>query len=179
MLRLILTVGLLAGADAGFGRKKEKDGASRMGEELNAEAEQNSGEGQTGNAREWELENMERHKTGELNSAELGMANMQQALKDPSVLAETMKMMQDPEAQRKMKEMMSDPTFQAQAQQAMAAMKQSGGLHAGSNVATPSSPNASLGLGALARTRSPGPPRVGSIRPLSPRAISSRVALIS
>ena len=43
-------------------------------------------------------------------------------------MAETMKMMQDPEAQRKIKEMMADPTFQAQAQQAMAAMKQSGGL---------------------------------------------------
>ena len=128
MLRLILTLSLLAGADAGFGRKKEKDGATRMGEELNAEAEQNSGEAPAGNAREWELENAARHKTGELNSAELGMANMQQAMKDPSVMAETMKMMQDPEAQRKIKEMMADPTFQAQAQQAMAAMKQSGGM---------------------------------------------------
>merc|ERR1719483_2027103 len=102
-----------------------------MGEELNAEAEQNSGEAPAGNAREWELENAARHKTGELNSAELGMANMQQAMKDPSVMAETMKMMQDPEAQRKIKEMMADPTFQAQAQQAMAAMKQGGGLQAG------------------------------------------------
>eukprot|EP00964_Phaeocystis_antarctica_P003731 scaffold2016_cov63-Phaeocystis_antarctica.AAC.2 len=128
MLRLILTLSLLAGADAAFGRKKEKDGATRMGEELNAEAEQNSGDAPTGNAREWELENAARHKTGELNSAELGMANMQQAMKDPSVMAETMKMMQDPEAQRKIKEMMADPTFQAQAQQAMAAMKQSGGM---------------------------------------------------
>lgn len=137
MLRLlVVTLSLLAGADAGFGRKKEKDGAARMGEELNAEAEQNS-ETQTGSAREWELENAARHKTGELNSAELGMANMQQAMKDPSVMAETMKMMQDPEAQRKIKEMMADPTFQAQAQQAMAAMKQGGGLQAGATGARP------------------------------------------
>merc|ERR1711924_281795 len=49
-------------------------------------------------------------------------------MKDSSVMAETMKMMQDPEDQRKIKEMMADPTFQAQAQQAMAAMKQNGGL---------------------------------------------------
>ena len=48
MLRFILTLSLLAGADAGFGRKKEKDGATRMGEELNAEAEQNSGEAPAG-----------------------------------------------------------------------------------------------------------------------------------
>ena len=96
MLRLILTLGLLAGADAGFGRKKEKDGASRMEEELNAEAEQNR-EAPVGNAREWEVENAARYKTGELNTAELGLKNMQQAMKDPSVMAETMKMMQDPE----------------------------------------------------------------------------------
>ena len=127
MLRLILTLGLLAGADAGFGRKKEKDGASRMEEELNAEAEQNR-EAPVGNAREWEVENAARYKTGELNTAELGLKNMQQGMKDPSVMAETMKMMQDPENQRKIKEMMADPTFQAQAQQAMAAMKQNGGL---------------------------------------------------
>ena len=72
MLRLILTLGLLAGADAGFGRKKEKDGASRMEDELNAEAEQNR-EAPVGNAREWEVENAARYKTGELNTAELGL----------------------------------------------------------------------------------------------------------
>ena len=42
-------------------------------------------------------------------------------------MMETMKMMQDPEAQRQLKAMMADPTFQAQAQQAMEAMKASGG----------------------------------------------------
>merc|ERR1719265_723141 len=104
MLRLILTLGLLAGADAGFGRKKEKDGASRMEEELNAEAEQNR-EAPVGNAREWEVENAARYKTGELNTAELGLKNMQQAMKDPSVMAETMKMMQDPEIVAKARQM--------------------------------------------------------------------------
>ena len=100
-------------------------------------------------AREWELENVRRpqlltpshlrslmalrlaqamrHKTGELNTAELGFENMKAAMQDPSVMAETMKLMQDPEAQRKVKEMMADPAFQAQAQQAMQAMQKAGG----------------------------------------------------
>ena len=47
-----------------------------------------------------------RHKTGELNTAELGFENMKAAMQDPSVMAETMKLMQDPEAQRKVIENM-------------------------------------------------------------------------
>ena len=41
----------------------------------------------TGEAREWELENVARHRAGELNDAELGMANLKQAMSDPSLLS--------------------------------------------------------------------------------------------
>ena len=156
MLRLLLVVGLLATIEGGFGKKKEKDGAARMQEDLDAEMDggANAAAAAAGiGAREWELENVRRsqlltpshlrslmalrlaqamrHKTGELNTAELGFENMKAAMQDPSVMAETMKLMQDPEAQRKVKEMMADPAFQAQAQQAMQAMKAGGGAPAG------------------------------------------------
>jgi len=128
MLRLLIVGSLALTAEAGFGRKKERDGAARMGDELNAEEAQHVDADSATGAREWELENAARHKSGELNTAELGFANMQAAMKDPSVMAETMKMMQDPDTQRQMREMMADPTFQAQAQQAMKAMQANGGM---------------------------------------------------
>ena len=153
MLRLLLVVGLLATIEGGFGKKKEKDGAARMQEDLDAEMDGGANAAAAAaagmGAREWELENVRRsqlltpshlrslmalrlaqamrHKTGELNTAELGFENMKAAMQDPSVMAETMKLMQDPEAQRKVKEMMADPAFQAQAQQAMQAMQKAGG----------------------------------------------------
>jgi len=66
-------------------------------------------------ARDWELDNIERHKEGAMNTAELGMANMKAAMKDPSVMAEVAQMMKDPENMAQLKKMMSDPSFQAQA----------------------------------------------------------------
>ncbi len=50
-------------------------------------AGQQAAAGGASDAREWELENIARHKSGELNDAELGMANMQKAMQDPSLLA--------------------------------------------------------------------------------------------
>eukprot|EP00966_Prymnesium_polylepis_P149538 3454773-Prymnesium_polylepis.1 len=61
---------------------------------------------------------MARHKAGELNTAELGLANMQQAMRDPSVMAEVAQMMKDPSNQKALKQMMADPAFKAQAQRA-------------------------------------------------------------
>jgi hypothetical protein len=66
-------------------------------------------------ARNWELENLERYATGELNQAELGMANVMRAMNDPAMRAEIKKMMEDPEVQQ----LMADPDFQEQARQAM------------------------------------------------------------
>ncbi|KOO33001.1 chloroplast light harvesting protein isoform 12, partial [Chrysochromulina tobinii] len=79
-------------------------------------------------AREWELEAIERHKAGELNAAELGMANLKNAMKDPSVLREVSQMMQDPENMAALKKMMADPSFQQQARRVAEQMKASGDL---------------------------------------------------
>ena len=51
-------------------------------------------------AREWEAENVARHRTGELNDAELGMANLKQAMGDPSLMGSIREMMKDPNTMR-------------------------------------------------------------------------------
>ncbi len=48
-----------------------------------------------GGARDWELDNLEKHKAGDMNAAELGMAQLKGAMKDPSVMAEVANMMKD------------------------------------------------------------------------------------
>ena len=65
---------------------------------------------------------------GELNDAELGMANLKNAMKDPSVMSEMAKMMQDPNNMAALKNMMSDPNFQAQAKRVAEQMKASGDM---------------------------------------------------
>lgn len=74
-------------------------------------------------ASEWELRNADRHKAGELNTAELGMANLQQAARDPSVMQGVMEMMKDPNTRKEVEALMADPAFKAQAQQMMAGVK--------------------------------------------------------
>ena len=68
-----------------------------------------------GQARDYELENLARRRAGEINDAELGFANMQQAMKDPSALADVAELMKDPNNVREVQRMMQDPAFQAQA----------------------------------------------------------------
>lgn len=87
-----------------------------------------SGAESLGGATDFELENMARHRAGELNTAELGMANMKASMKDPSILREVAKMMQDPNTMREVQNMMADPTFKQQAQQMMQKMKGDGSL---------------------------------------------------
>ena len=79
-------------------------------------------------AREWELSNLERHRSGEMNDAELGMANLRQAMGDPSVMGEVNKMLQNPENMAQLKRLMADPTFQEQAKRVAGQMKASGGM---------------------------------------------------
>mmetsp|Transcript_24348 Transcript_24348/g.55416 ORF Transcript_24348/g.55416 Transcript_24348/m.55416 type:complete len:176 (-) Transcript_24348:309-836(-) len=71
---------------------------------------------------------LRRFKAGELNTAELGMANMQQAIKDPTAMREMAQMMQDPESQKEIRKMMADPGFQQQAKRMMEQMKASGSM---------------------------------------------------
>lgn len=49
-----------------------------------------AGAGGGAQAREWELDNVARHAAGEIDDAELGMANLKNAMKDPSVMGEMM-----------------------------------------------------------------------------------------
>jgi len=82
----------------------------------------------TGEARDWEVDNLQRHKEGEMNIAELGMANLKNALNDPSVLGEVAALMKDPSAMADLKKMMADPTFQAQAKRVQQQMQASGDM---------------------------------------------------
>ena len=90
-IRAVLLLGLLAGtAEAAWGKKDKKDknteGIAGVMEdfegEADAAAEQNANLAQeyaAAGARDYEIENLARHRAGELNDAELGMANMQVA----------------------------------------------------------------------------------------------------
>lgn len=75
---------------------------------------------------DWELENAERHRAGELNDAELGMANMQRAARDPAMLKQAMDMFKDPNTMAEVKKMMQDPAFKAQAEAMVNKMKADG-----------------------------------------------------
>merc|ERR1719456_1589236 len=93
--------------------------------ENKASAGQAAGVGQ---ARDWELENIARHKEGAMNDAELGMANLKNAMRDPSVMGEVAEMMKDPENMAALKKMMADPNFQAQAKRMQEQMMASGDM---------------------------------------------------
>ena len=54
-------------------------------------------------AREWEADNVARHRTGELNDAELGMANLKQAMGDPALMGSIREMMKDPNTMREVR----------------------------------------------------------------------------
>ena len=53
--------------------------------------------------REWEADNIARHRTGELNDAELGMANLKQAMGDPALMGSIREMMKDPNTMREVR----------------------------------------------------------------------------
>jgi len=65
-------------------------------------------------ARDWELENVAHHRAGQMNDAELGMANLQQAMNDKQLLSEVAHMLKEPENLAQMIKMMADPNFQKQ-----------------------------------------------------------------
>jgi hypothetical protein len=73
---------------------------------------QSSGEG-TG-ARDWEIENGALQRAGVINDAELGMANLKQAMRDPSLLADIASGLRTPEGQVELSKMLANPNFQEQ-----------------------------------------------------------------
>ncbi len=81
-----------------------------------------------GNFREWEMENADKYRAGDMNDAELGFAGLKNAMKDPSVLGEVAQMLRDPENMAQLKKMMADPAFQQQAKMMAEKMQASGDL---------------------------------------------------
>ena len=85
--------------------------------EENVRVEQNAmGASTGGGARDYELENMAKHQAGELDDAELGLANMKKAMGDPGLMSSIREMMKDPNTMAEVQKMMANPAFQAQAQ---------------------------------------------------------------
>jgi len=123
---LLLFLGLSAGAQAGWG-KKDKQKRELDENEHMQQAEYDEMARQMG-ARDYEVENLRRRKSGEIDDAQLGISNLASAMKDPSAMKEMAELMKDPESMQKVQQMMQDPSFQAQAKAAMAEMQASGGM---------------------------------------------------
>jgi hypothetical protein len=83
---------------------------------------------QEGGATEWEMENSRLYSAGELNDAELGLANLKMAMRTPSVLSETAQMLRQPEGRLEMIKMMANPEFRDQAKNAAEKVKVDGEL---------------------------------------------------
>jgi hypothetical protein len=76
-------------------------------------------------ARDWELANVARHHAGEINDAELGMANLKNAMHDASLLSEVAQELRHSEGRAELVKMMANPKFQLQAKDAAGQMKSS------------------------------------------------------
>jgi hypothetical protein len=83
---------------------------------------------QEAGAPEWEVENSRLYSAGELNDAELGLANLKMAMRTPSVLSETAQMLRQPEGRLEMIKMMANPEFRDQAKNAAEKVKVDGEL---------------------------------------------------
>jgi hypothetical protein len=79
-----------------------------------------------GGTRDWEMENVAQQRAGEINDAELGLANLKKAMHDPSLLAEVAQMLRQPEGRAELVKMMANPEFQQQAKNAFEKMRASG-----------------------------------------------------
>jgi hypothetical protein len=72
------------------------------------------------------MENVAQQRAGEINDAELGLANLKKAMHDPSLLAEVAQMLRQPEGRAELVKMMANPEFQQQAKNAFEKMRASG-----------------------------------------------------
>merc|ERR1719284_734713 len=82
--------------------------------------------GQEHGARDWELENIALHRAGIIDDAELGMANLKQAMRDPLLLADVASGLRHPEGRAELVKMLANPSFQEQ----MAALIEANGCPA-------------------------------------------------
>jgi hypothetical protein len=76
----------------------------------------------------WEYENLARYHAGELNDAELGAANLKQALTDPSLMLEVADWLRHPDGREQLIKMIANPQFQKQAKGAANQLKKDGEL---------------------------------------------------
>jgi len=67
-------------------------------------------------ARDWELQNSALHLADAINTAELGMANLKEAMNDQSLLSDVARELRQPEGRAELFKMMADPSFQEQMQ---------------------------------------------------------------
>jgi len=77
---------------------------------------------------DWELENSAKYREGEFNEAELGVANLKMAMRDPSLMSEVAQWLRQPEGQAQLIKMMANAEFQDQAQAVADAIKKDGRL---------------------------------------------------
>jgi hypothetical protein len=68
--------------------------------------------GQEGGARDWELEHLALKRAGMIGNAELGMANLKQAMRDPLLLADVARGLRHPEGRAELVKMLANPSFQ-------------------------------------------------------------------
>jgi len=79
-------------------------------------------------ARDWELEHVRLHRAGEMNDAELGMANLRKTMHDPALLRDVVQELRGKEGLTRLAKMIADPQFQEQAKDVVKQVKSSGGL---------------------------------------------------
>jgi hypothetical protein len=75
-------------------------------------------------ALDWEIRHALQRLSGEINEAEVGVANLQQVASDPSIISEITQQLKDPEFIAQLEEKLKDPIFQEQAQEAIAEQRQ-------------------------------------------------------
>jgi hypothetical protein len=76
---------------------------------------------------DWELENSAKYRAGELNEAELGVANLKMAMRDPSMMSEVAQWLRQPEGKSQLVKMMAGREFQDQAKDVADKIKDSEG----------------------------------------------------
>jgi hypothetical protein len=75
---------------------------------------------------DWELDNIAQYRAGELNDAELGLANIQNALSDRAYLQEVAEWLRQPDGMARLIKMVANPEFQEQAKEAAELLKMDG-----------------------------------------------------
>jgi hypothetical protein len=81
--------------------------------------------GQSG-ARDWELKNLALHQEGELNDAELGMANLKMGMHDPALMSDMAHALRSSEGLAEVVKMLANPSFQVEAKHLADQMREGG-----------------------------------------------------